>query len=197
MNPLHLLLAGCAFAPPTPQPQRTPYLKLLGMAELPIDTPWGGTTVGGLSGIAYNPERGEYLLISDDRGNDGPQINGVSEILMEDAHHLLVPERSYSADAGFGARLYRIATANGSDTLALDALTPGNHRTAPKQLVGDLAGLGLTPDNIEGMTRGPCLPDGGCVLVFVADHNFNPAQVTQFIAARYLEPPGGSGRCPA
>ena len=124
----------------------------------------------------------------------GPQINGVSEILAHGPHHLLVLERSYSAGAGFGARLYRIDTRAGSDTLALDALTPANHRPVPKTLVADLAALGLTPDNIEGMTWGPPV-QGRCVLVFVSDDNFNPAQVTQFIAAQYLGPDGDGGQC--
>ena len=124
----------------------------------------------------------------------GPQINGVSEILAHGPHHLLVLERSYSAGAGFGARLYRIDTRTGSDTLALEALTPANHRPAPKTLVADLAALGLTPDNIEGMTWGPPV-QGRCVLVFVSDDNFNPAQVTQFIAAQYLGPDGDGGQC--
>lgn len=124
----------------------------------------------------------------------GPQINGVSEILAHGPHHLLVLERSYSAGAGFGARLYRIDTRAGSDTLTLDALTPANHRPVPKTLVADLAALGLTPDNIEGMTWGPPV-QGRCVLVFVSDDNFNPAQVTQFIAAQYQAPGDGHGRC--
>ena len=124
----------------------------------------------------------------------GPQINGVSEILAHGPHHLLVLERSYSAGAGFGARLYRIDTRAGSDTLTLDALTPANHRPVPKTLVADLAALGLTPDNIEGMTWGPPV-QGRCVLVFVSDDNFNPAQVTQFIAAQYLGPDGDGGQC--
>ena len=124
----------------------------------------------------------------------GPQINGVSEILAHGPHHLLVLERSYSAGAGFGARLYRIDTRAGSDTLTLDALTPTNHRPVPKTLVADLAALGLTPDNIEGMTWGPPV-QGRCVLVFVSDDNFNPAQVTQFIAAQYLGPDGDGGQC--
>lgn len=133
----------------------------------------------------------------------GAQVNGVSEILADGPHHLLVLERAYSAGAGFAARLYRIDTREGSDTLALAALTPGNHHPAPKTLVADFAALGIAVDNLEGMTWGPPLPGGGtgsdapggCVLVFVSDDNFNPAQVTQFIAAEYLEPPGGHGRC--
>ena len=375
---LALLLSGCTLplTPPAPQPAQAPWLRLIGSAELPAATEFGGSTVGGLSGIDYSPEQDQYLLISDDRGNDGParvysarirydagqlqtpqftavhhprhasgepfapwwrpeagmdrpdaeavrwlpggtqylwssegdfsrdfgpqlrvnalqgdfiraitlptgmqpqkgehgprgngtleglaltpdgccawlamelplkqdgeqatpddagapvrmtqielasgrvlrqiayqpepvpyrrmlpgpQLNGVSEILMEGRHHLLVLERSYSAGRGFGARLYRIDTRTGSDTQALDALTPANHQTAPKQLIGDLAALGIRLDNIEGMSWGPRLPDGGCVLLFVADDNFNPAEITQFIAARYLEPPGGEGHCPA
>lgn len=130
----------------------------------------------------------------------GPQINGVSEILADGAHHLLVLERAYSAGAGFAARLYRIDTRDGSDTLALHALAPANHRRAPKTLVADFADFaaqGLAVDNLEGMTWGPPLPGGGCVLVFVSDDNFNPAQVTQFIAAEYLAPASGHDLPPA
>lgn len=144
--------------------------------------------------IAYQPD-----AVPRTRRLPGPQINGVSEILADGPHHLLVLERSYSAGAGFGARLYRIDTRSGSDTLALAALTPSNHQVASKTLVADLAGLGLTVDNIEGMTWGPPLRTGaqasGCVLVFVSDDNFNPAQVTQFIAAEYLPLRGGHERC--
>ncbi len=125
----------------------------------------------------------------------GPQVNGVSDILADGDDHLLVLERSYGAGRGFGARVYRIDPRSGSDTQALAALTPGNHRPVAKTLVADLAALGITPDNVEGMTWGPALPGGACVLVFVSDNNFNPAQVTQFIAAQYLPPPPGHGRC--
>lgn len=129
----------------------------------------------------------------------GVQMNGVSEILADGPHHLLVLERAYSAGAGFTARLYRIDTRDGSDTLALPALasTPdrANHRPAPKMLVADFEALGLDVDNLEGMAWGPPLDGNRCVLVLVSDDNFNPAQVTQFIAAEYLAPPGGHGQC--
>mgnify|MGYP001198535291 CR=1 FL=1 len=144
--------------------------------------------------IAYQPD-----AVPQTRALPGPQINGVSEILADGPQHLLVLERSYSAGRGFTARLYRIDTRAGSDTLALDALTAANHHSAPKTLVADLAALGLRPDNIEGMTWGAPLQGGaqgsGCVLVFVSDDNFNPAQVTQFIAAEYLPLRGGHERC--
>lgn len=118
----------------------------------------------------------------------GPQLNGVSEILADGPHHLLVLERAYSAGAGFSARLYRIDTRSGSDTLAVDALRAGNHTPVAKQPVADLGALGAgTLDNLEGMAWGPPLPGGGRVIVFVGDDNFNPAQLTQFIAAEYVD----------
>ena len=112
-------------------------------------------------------------------------VNGVSEIVADGPDHLLVLERSYVLGQGFGVRLYRIAThdARTTNTLAMDILTPDNHQAADKTLVQDFAHLGLkTVDNIEGMTWGPPLPHGERVLLLVSDNNFNPAEVTQFIA---------------
>jgi hypothetical protein len=37
-------------------------------------------------------------------------------------------------------------------------------------------------DNLEGMTFGPALPNGKRSLVLVSDNNFNPLQLTQFLA---------------
>ena len=49
----------------------------------------------------------------------------------------------------------------------------------------DLADASLrSVDNIEGMSWGPPLPDGRRVLLLVSDNNFNPAEVTQFVALR-------------
>lgn len=116
----------------------------------------------------------------------GPQLNGVSEVLADGPHHLLVLERAYGAGAGFGARLYRIDTRDGSDTLTLPQLTAGNHQPVAKTLVADLEALGAGAlDNLEGMAWGPPLPSGARVLVLVSDDNFNPAQTTQFIAVEW------------
>ncbi len=109
-------------------------------------------------------------------------VNGVSEILADGPGHLLVLERSYVLGTGFSARLYRIAT-DATNTLAMDALVPGQFEPASKTLLLDLAQAGLqTVDNIEGMTWGPRLANGQRVLLLVSDNNFNPAEVTQFIA---------------
>ena len=141
--------------------------------------------------IAYQPDAASQPR----RLPLGPELNGVSEVLADGPHHLLVLERAYSTGRGFSARLYRIDTRKGSDTRGLAALQPGNHHPPPKELVADFTGLGVPVDNLEGMAWGPALPGGGCLLVLVSDDNFNPAQRTQFIAAQYRPPGGGHGSC--
>jgi hypothetical protein len=122
-------------------------------------------------------------------------VNGVSDILADGPGHMLVLERSYAPARGFGVRIYRIRTDSeaGTDTLALPQLMPGNHRPVHKALLLDLGRAGLgTVDNLEGMSWGPPLPDGQRVLLLVGDNNFNPAEVTQFVALR--ERAGGCAR---
>ena len=120
--------------------------------------------------------------------------NGISEILVQDAHHMLVLERAYVLGQGMSLRLYRIDTRTASNTLGLDQLQPGNHQSAAKTLVADFATLGLTQlDNTEGMTWGPVLHDvqdnGRRIrtLVVVSDDNFRSAQITQFAAFEFIE----------
>ena len=114
--------------------------------------------------------------------------NGVSEILMADDHRLLVLERAFVMGRGLSLRLYQIDVREGSDTLALEALTPANHHAPRKTLLADFAQLGLSRlDNTEGMCWGPRRPNGARTLVFVSDDNFNPLQVTQFVACEFLE----------
>lgn len=116
--------------------------------------------------------------------------NGVSEVLMLDAHRMLVLERAYATGTGNSLRLYEIDTRAASDVLQVDSLAPGNHQPVAKTLVADFAALGLSRlDNTEGMCWGPPLPDGQRVLVVVSDDNFNPLQVTQFAAFEYIDRP--------
>jgi hypothetical protein len=113
--------------------------------------------------------------------------NGVSEILMEDEHRMLVLERAFMMGRGTSLRIYRIDLREASDTLALASLRQGSVRVPPKTLIADFAQLGLSRlDNTEGMCWGPRLADGARSLVFVSDDNFNPLQVTQFVACQYL-----------
>ncbi|MFN5939410.1 MAG: esterase-like activity of phytase family protein [Polaromonas sp.] len=124
--------------------------------------------------------------------------NGVVEVLMLDAHRMLVLERAYMAGLGDkdrnSMRLYAVDTRQGSDTLNVPALKPGNHTPAPKTLVADFASFPALSrlDNTEGMCWGPNLPGlhgkpGKRTLLFVSDDNFNPRQITQFLAFEFLE----------
>ena len=119
--------------------------------------------------------------------------NGVVEVLMQDAHRMLVLERAYMAGLGDkdrnSMRLYVIDTRQATDTLSIAALKPGNHIPAAKTLVADFASFPALPrlDNTEGMCWGPVLPNGNRTLVFVSDDNFNPRQITQFLAFEFLE----------
>ena len=121
-------------------------------------------------------------------------INGISAVLADGPEHLLVLERSFAPPLRFGARIYRISTRAdaSSDTLGQSRLQPGSYQPADKKLLLDLADAGLqSVDNLEGLSWGPPLPDGRRVLLLVSDNNFNPAEVTQFVALS--EEPGRCG----
>lgn len=62
-----LLVAGCG-----PCDTEPPGLEYLGQVQLPPNTTFDGTLVGGLSGISYDPGRDCYYVISDDRSATGP-----------------------------------------------------------------------------------------------------------------------------
>jgi hypothetical protein len=114
--------------------------------------------------------------------------NGVSEIVALDDRRALVLERS-GVEGSDGIwkmyiRLYAIDTAGATDIAAVPSLASANYIPVAKRLVIDLAktpGLGHI-DNIEGLSWGPTLPGGKRSLVLVSDNNFNPAQITQFLA---------------
>ncbi len=115
---------------------------------------------------------------------------GVSEVLMIDAHRMLLLERAYAAGVGNSLRLYEIDIRCASDVLALNALTPSNHRSASKTPVADFATLGLSRlDNSGGVCWRPSLANGHRTLVVVSDDNFNPLQITQFAAFEFIDRP--------
>ena len=119
--------------------------------------------------------------------------NGVVDVLMLDTYRMLVLERAYMAGLGDrqrnSMRLYMIDTRLATDTLTIAALVPGNHSPAAKTLVADFASFAELSrlDNTEGMCWGPVLSGGRRTLLFVSDDNFNPRQITQFLAFEYLE----------
>lgn len=117
------------------------------------------------------------------------RVNGLVELLaIDDAGTFLAMERSFSVGKGNTVKLYEILTQGATDVSGIDDLfdedtgTPVEFDPVKKRLLLDFADLGLTPDNLEGLAFGPMLPDGHQSLIVVSDNNFNPGQVTQFIA---------------
>jgi hypothetical protein len=53
-------------APPAP-----PAIRLIGINTIPQDASLDGTTIGGLSGIDYDPHTGDWYAISDDKSEHG------------------------------------------------------------------------------------------------------------------------------
>lgn len=112
-------------------------------------------------------------------------LNGVAEITAASDNKLLVMERSFASGATpeFSVRIYEADLAAATDVTGLTALSGTGYSPTPKQLVMDVVNTGITRvDNLEGMTFGPALPNGNRTLVLVSDNNFNPLQMTQFLA---------------
>ncbi len=114
----------------------------------------------------------------------GFSTNGLVELLaLDNTGTLLALERSFSEGVGNTIKLYEVLTQGTTEIQNIEGLNGLDvDATAEKRLLVDFADLGITPDNVEGMTFGPILPDGRQSLILVSDNNFNPAQTTQFIA---------------
>ncbi|WP_434802548.1 esterase-like activity of phytase family protein, partial [Paracidovorax avenae] len=78
---LGAVLAACAPAPPSiaplaPHRHEAPAgaarLRWIGTASLPPGTEFLGSTVGGISGIDYDPVHDQWVLLSDDRSAHQP-----------------------------------------------------------------------------------------------------------------------------
>ena len=116
--------------------------------------------------------------------------NGLVELAaLDNAGTLLALERSYASGVGNTIRLFETSTQGATDVSGIDDLYDEATNTyvpfvpMSKDLVVDLvADLGISPDNVEGMTFGPMLPDGRWTLFLVSDNNFSTGQITQFIA---------------
>ncbi|MCO6419193.1 esterase-like activity of phytase family protein [Siccirubricoccus sp. KC 17139] len=138
---------------------------------------------------AAGHETAEYAYLTDPIAHapvpgDAFATNGLVELLaLDNQGTMLALERSFSTGiAGNDIRLYMVRTEDATDVSGLPALDGQDYIPAQKTLLLDLDDLGITLDNIEGMTFGPDLADGRKSLVMVADDNFSDTQVTQFLA---------------
>ena len=114
-------------------------------------------------------------------------LNGISEILALDERRMLVLERALVLGAGWRIRLFVADWGEATDVRTIERLVDEAGRRADfvpmkKRLVLDFDALHVRIDNLEGLCFGPTLPNGHRTLVLVSDDNFNPGEVTQFLA---------------
>lgn len=114
----------------------------------------------------------------------GFQTRGLSDLLALPGGDLLALEREFVEGRGLAIQIFRVSPAGATDVSGLESLAGQSWTPVRKTLVYDFARSGLVPDNLEGMTFGPTLPDGSRTLVLVSDNNFNPLQKTQIVALR-------------
>lgn len=110
--------------------------------------------------------------------------NGLVEMLAVSPKLFITVERSFSVGVGNAIKMYLTSTLGATDVSRLDSIDERRRvRPMKKKLLLDLSELGLTLDNIEGISFGPTLPTGEKTLVLVSDNNFNTdGQFTQFLA---------------
>jgi hypothetical protein len=143
-----------------------------------------------------------YQMDSDIEVNNLTGRNGLTDFFSLGGRRLLTVERAYLKDESVSgnrktdANLVRLflTDCSGADNVSEhQSLTKGRFVTCGKRLLADLSSImGDRVDNIEGITIGPAVKEGGYLLVLVSDNNFNQAQKTQFLFFHYL--PDGENR---
>lgn len=110
------------------------------------------------------------------------EANGLSDLVALDDENFLVVERSHGTYNV--SRVYRASVAGADNVLDRPSLVDAPATPMTKDLVADLSTVPQLHDldNVEGITLGPKLSDGRQSVVLVTDDNFNPDQVTQFLA---------------
>ena len=135
------------------------------------------------------PEQ-EFLYVTDPvaavpNPADSFKTNGLVDLLAVDDDKFLSLERSFSTGVGNTIKLFEVSLEKATDISSINSLSAINLNTikpAQKKLLLDFEKLGLTLDNIEGLTFGPDLADGRKSLIVVSDNNFSPTQFTQVLA---------------
>ncbi len=77
-----VLFCSCNTARQNKKTTGIQHLKFLNEYIVPFNYQFQNTTVGGLSGIDYNPQKDEYYLISDDRSDKNPARFYTANILI-------------------------------------------------------------------------------------------------------------------
>jgi hypothetical protein len=128
---------------------------------------------------------GEYIYQLD-YAPFGAIKHGLADILSLDGDgHFLGLERSAGV-FGFGIKLYQTVISDATDVSQLSSINRQKLpiKFMPKQLLLKVNNLGITLDNLEGITFGPKLPDGSQTILLISDDNFRNAEKSQILLFR-------------
>lgn len=134
---------------------------------------------------------GESILVAEhlyllDKPSFGVVYNGLTALTaLQQEGYLLSLERTFGLGGG-GAKIFQIVIGNATDTSNRATLGDNIQSYIPvqKKLLLNLNKLGITLDNLEGMTFGPLLKDGSQTLILISDDNFSDDQKNQFLLFR-------------
>lgn len=165
------------------------------------DGPAGSVTNDTLSrllsyDLTTGQPNGEFLYVTDrvafpPQPSNGFTSTGLVDLLaLDNGKTLLALERSFSLGRPGGGntiKLYEFSLSGATDISnipSLNALSTAefaNIRPVQKQLLLNLNDLGLPNglNNIEGIVKGPQLPNGLQSLILVSDDNFNVGNIPQ------------------
>jgi hypothetical protein len=87
---------------------------------------------------------------------------------------------------GYTIKLFLVNLEKADNIQELESIKLANSEIVPaeKTLLLNLNSLNILIDNIEGLTWGSPLPEGGRSLILISDNNFMSLQTTQIIALR-------------
>ncbi|MFD1837171.1 esterase-like activity of phytase family protein [Paracidovorax cattleyae] len=187
---LGAVLAACAPAPPAPHAPQEPAaatpgaarLRWIGTASLPPGTEFLGGTVGGISGIDYDPVHDQWVLLSDDRS----------------AHQ---PARFYTARLHYRADALETPRLTGAVTLRQSGGAPFPSALQARR-GGPAAGEVVDPEAVRWLPGGHALlwsSEGDFARGFgpsLRESRADGATVREFPLPPGFQPQPGSGRGP-
>jgi len=144
---------------------------------------------------SYTPAA-QYVYVVEPIRRRGPgfSVRGLVDLVILPEGGLLALEREYVEGFGMKVQLFHVSLDGATDVSGMESLAGQTYTPVRKTLLYDFARSGFVPDNLEGMTFGPALPDGDRTLVLVSDDNFKAlVQQTQIVALRlHSDVRGGS-----
>ena len=116
--------------------------------------------------------------------------NGLSGMVNINDREFITIERAYAGGKGNTVRLMRAKIDHEvTDVSRMDSLAGKSYTPLKKTLLLEmpLTYQNVKIDNIEAITWGKKLRNGNRSLVLAVDNNFNPVQVTQFMAFEVID----------